>query len=156
MSAHHRNHQSERDALYQPLPQAEDQVSEIQLGEDDEAEVTEDFVTHEHLASSDNRVGWIHFILGCAVLLPWNGTLPALHHVWMRTQIDISTLALITATPYFVSRLEGSSLKPTFSSYLSTTFTVANFLFLAHATASQSQVRICSPSRHLSYSLNCT
>ncbi|KIP09195.1 hypothetical protein PHLGIDRAFT_126498 [Phlebiopsis gigantea 11061_1 CR5-6] len=119
MSTHHRHTQGERDALYQPLPQAEDQVSEIQLGEDDEAGATEDFVAHEHLVSNDKRVGWIHFILGCAVLLPWN--------------------ALITATPYFITRLEGSSLKPTFSSYLSTTFTVANFLFLAHATASQNQ-----------------
>ena len=49
--------------------------------------------------------------------------------------------ALITATPYFLTRLEGSSLKSTFSSYLSTTFTVANFAFLAHATATTKQVR---------------
>ncbi|KAI0356513.1 hypothetical protein OH77DRAFT_1423442 [Trametes cingulata] len=42
---------------------------------------------------------------------------------------------MITATPYFLSRLGGTSLKGTFSSYLSVTFTIANFGFLAHATA---------------------
>lgn len=48
--------------------------------------------------------------------------------------------ALITATPFFLSRLEGSSLKSTFSSYLSVTFTVANFCVLAHATVTSKQV----------------
>lgn len=74
MSTHHRNSHTERDALYQPIPQAEDQGTvDLLLGEDDEAVAAEDFVAHEHLVSHDKRVGWIHFILGCAVLLPWNG-----------------------------------------------------------------------------------
>ncbi|KAF9468919.1 nucleoside transporter-domain-containing protein [Collybia nuda] len=72
----------------------------------------------------DSRIRWIHFVLGCSVLLPWN--------------------VIITATPFFVSRLENSPLKRTFSSYLSVTFTAANFVFLAHATAVSKQT---SPSR---------
>lgn len=74
MSAHHRNTHTERDALYQPISQVEDQGTvDLLLGEDDEAVVAEEFVALDHLVSSDKRVGWIHFILGCAVLLPWNG-----------------------------------------------------------------------------------
>ncbi|KAI0068951.1 hypothetical protein BV25DRAFT_1791166 [Artomyces pyxidatus] len=66
-------------------------------------------------APVDSRIRWIHFMLGCAVLLPWN--------------------VMITATPYFLSRLKGSSIHSTFGSYLATSFTLSNFLFLAHATA---------------------
>lgn len=43
---------------------------------------------------------------------------------------------LITATPYFLSRLEGHRLKGTFNSYLSLSYTAANFISLAYATAS--------------------
>lgn len=45
---------------------------------------------------------------------------------------------MITATPYFLSRLEGNRLKGTFNSYLSLTYTGVNFLFLAYATATSS------------------
>ncbi|KAJ4472135.1 nucleoside transporter-domain-containing protein [Lentinula aciculospora] len=75
-------------------------------------------------------IKWINFVLGCAVLLPWN--------------------ALITAIPYFLSRLAGSSLQSTFSSYLSITFTLSNFLCLAHATATSKQT---PPSRRTITSL---
>ncbi|KAG6818846.1 hypothetical protein H0H93_001083, partial [Arthromyces matolae] len=67
----------------------------------------------------DAQVRWIHFILGCCVLLPWN--------------------VMITATPYFLSRLNDSPLKGVFSSYLSVTFTACNFIFLAHATVVSKQ-----------------
>ncbi|KAF8306271.1 hypothetical protein DL93DRAFT_2127158 [Clavulina sp. PMI_390] len=50
-----------------------------------------------------------------AVLLSWN--------------------VMITATPYFLSRLEGHRLKGTFNSYLSLTYTGVNFVSLAYATA---------------------
>ncbi len=54
---------------------------------------------------------------------------------------------MITATPYFLARLSASTLKLTFSSYLSTSFTAANVLFLAHATATSKQVsRLAPPS----------
>ena len=48
---------------------------------------------------------------------------------------------IITAMPYFLSRLKDSSLKSTFGSYLTTTFTLANFIFLAHATVTSKLVR---------------
>ena len=50
---------------------------------------------------------------------------------------------MITATPYFLSQLEGSSLQHVFPSYLSLTFTAFNLGFLAHATATAKQVWSC-------------
>ncbi|KAI0034097.1 nucleoside transporter-domain-containing protein [Vararia minispora EC-137] len=70
------------------------------------------------------RIRWIHFVLGCAVLLPWN--------------------VMITATPFFLARVKGSSVQNLFSSYLSVSFTLSNFSFLAHATAS---TKTTSPAR---------
>lgn len=68
---------TETDALYRPLPQSE-AVSEATSSplelEGDEELVAEEFVAQERLASHDRRIGWIHFILGSAILLPWNGT----------------------------------------------------------------------------------
>ncbi|KDR83463.1 hypothetical protein GALMADRAFT_55065 [Galerina marginata CBS 339.88] len=72
----------------------------------------------------DSRVRWIHFILGCSVLLSWN--------------------VVITAMPFFASRLANSPLRSTFASYLTTSFTVTNVAFLAHATATSKHR---SPSR---------
>ncbi|KAF5393979.1 hypothetical protein D9757_000334 [Collybiopsis confluens] len=109
------------ETLYQPIPRAP--AADIEL-ENEEEPFTPSSGT------VDARIGWIHFILGSAVLLPWN--------------------ALITAIPYFLSRLEGASYQSTFPSYLSITFTLANFLFLAHATATSKQV---SPSRQTIISL---
>jgi len=74
----------------------------------------------------DKRIQWVHFVLGCSVLLPWNVT--------------------ITAVPYFLSRLADSSLATTFSSYLSVSFTVAGFASLTHATITAKQ---SSPSRRI-------
>ena len=59
----------------------------------------------------------------------------------MRSTERQPPVALITATPYFQARVAGTSLKSVFSSYLSTTFTAANFLFLAHATVTAKKVR---------------
>ncbi|KAI0796511.1 nucleoside transporter-domain-containing protein [Abortiporus biennis] len=122
MSLHHRP-SGEPDALYESLPQ-ESPNEHIRLSsesefEDEEEALAEDFVAQEVVATADARVRWIYFVLGCAVLLPWN--------------------ALITATPFFRSRLEGSSLQSTFASYLSAAFTIANFFFLAHATVTSNQ-----------------
>ncbi|KAK7471010.1 hypothetical protein VKT23_002424 [Stygiomarasmius scandens] len=122
---------SSSEALYHPIPQApvasnpipfSDDSDNVLDDEQDRAPATPPVV--------DSRIRWINFMLGCAVLLPWN--------------------ALITATPYFLSRLSDSSLKSTFSSYLSTTFTAANVIFLARATATSKQV---SPSRVTTVSL---
>ncbi|KEP52730.1 nucleoside transporter [Rhizoctonia solani 123E] len=56
----------------------------------------------------------IFVVLGASLLLPWNG--------------------LITATPYFLSRLAGSSLRPAFGSYLGIVHQAFNFLTLIYAT----------------------
>lgn len=130
---------SETDALYQPLPQsdpvAQADSSDLQLEADEEA-LAGEFVAQEHSVTHDSRIHWIHFILGCAVLLPWNGAL----HLDVLNSLLTRFVALITATPYFLTRLQGSSLKSSFSSYLSVTFTVTNFVALAHATVSAKQV----------------
>ncbi|KAF8803771.1 hypothetical protein BYT27DRAFT_7109304 [Phlegmacium glaucopus] len=97
------------EGLYSPIPQAE----RSENGLDIDAPLTPtDPITSKLV---ETRIRWIHFILGCSVLLPWN--------------------AIITAMPFFLSRLANSPLRPTFSSYLTTSFTAANFIFLAHATA---------------------
>src|SRR6266511_1366733 len=51
--------------------------------------------------------------------------------------------------PFFLARLSTSSLRSSFSSYLTTSFTLANFIFLAHATLNSKQVRPFSPAKEL-------
>lgn len=77
MSVHHRSSVTESDALYHPIPQAETPVVEANAVldlQDDEDVFAEEFVAQERAASHDTRIYWIHLVLGCAVLLPWNGT----------------------------------------------------------------------------------
>ncbi|KAJ2933445.1 hypothetical protein H1R20_g3639, partial [Candolleomyces eurysporus] len=105
-------------ALYHSVPQLpEASSSEIALGGEEESDEPHDIPS----ALIDPKVKWIHFILGAAVLLPWN--------------------VVITAMPYFLSRLQGSPLKTTFGSYMTTTFTLSNFIFLAHATVTSKHTR---------------
>ncbi|KAF8165080.1 nucleoside transporter-domain-containing protein [Crassisporium funariophilum] len=113
------------EALYHAIPQhSEDIVNTSVIELDGEAAEPTLPATDPPAFLVDSRIQWIHFILGCSVLLPWNVT--------------------ITAMPFFLSRLAGSPLRSTFGSYLTTTFTAANFIFLAHATAT---VKHTSPSR---------
>ncbi|ESK93761.1 nucleoside transporter [Moniliophthora roreri MCA 2997] len=123
---------SSPDALYHAIPQAPVASNPIRISEHDPDPPIDLDEELEPLAPVpvDARIRGIHFVLGCAVLLPWN--------------------ALITATPYFLSRLEDSPLRSTFSSYFSISFTSANFFFLAHATATSKQ---SSPSRQTIFSL---
>lgn len=123
------------EAVYRPIPQAP--VAAIPVRPSLEISTdSEDIDVLDDLspppAEAGGRIRWIHFVLGCAVLLPWN--------------------AVITATPYFLSRLEGSPLKSTFSSYLSAAFMISNLPFLAHATATAKQA---SNSRRVFFSLLC-
>ncbi|KAF8709209.1 Nucleoside transporter, partial [Rhizoctonia solani] len=60
----------------------------------------------------------IFIVLGATLLLPWNG--------------------LITATPYFLSRLADSSIRPAFGSYLGITHQAFNFCTLIYATITAS------------------
>lgn len=108
------------EGLYIPIPQSENS-NLAETGLDIDAAPENEVLT---LRLVDTRIRWIHFILGCSVLLPWN--------------------VIITAMPFFLSRLANSPLRSTFSSYLTTTFTVSNFIFLAHATVT---VKTTSPSR---------
>ncbi|KAJ7162577.1 nucleoside transporter-domain-containing protein [Mycena crocata] len=112
---------SSSDALYHALPQVgpDPDVDPEGSQDDSVSGLTSSVVV-------DSRIQWIHFILGCAVLLPWN--------------------VMITATPFFLSRLSNSSLKLAFGSYLSCAFTASNFLFLARATVTSKH---SSPSRRV-------
>ncbi|KAG1756023.1 nucleoside transporter-domain-containing protein [Suillus lakei] len=113
--------------VYHVLPPAavdDDCDSELELTFDDSA--TDLSVTDEVV---DSRIRWVYFMLGCATLLPWN--------------------VLITATSFFLSRLVGSPLRATFTSYLTTTSTVFNVFALAHATVTSKR---SSPSQRVFWS----
>ncbi|KAI5832708.1 hypothetical protein K523DRAFT_344347 [Schizophyllum commune Tattone D] len=119
---------SSPDALYHPIPQAPVAANPVPPSDprldSADADETDDILPGEghdrRPVVVDTKLWWINCLLGCAVLLPWN--------------------AIITATPYFLSRLEGSPLQKTFSSYLSTSFTASNFFFLACATARSKRI----------------
>ncbi|KIJ70470.1 hypothetical protein HYDPIDRAFT_78688 [Hydnomerulius pinastri MD-312] len=107
---------------YRALP-----ASEGAAREDDEINADEPLLNHDSPspdAPVDTRIKWIYFMLGCAILLPWN--------------------ALINATSFFLSRLVGSPIYPTFSSYQTSVFSLANLLFQAYCTVTSKQ---SSPSR---------
>ncbi|KAF9517131.1 hypothetical protein BS47DRAFT_1340160 [Hydnum rufescens UP504] len=56
----------------------------------------------------------------------------------MRIYSLIEIIALITATPYFLNKLEGSRYQSMFSSYLSVAYTATRIVFLGIATSSAS------------------
>ncbi|KAI9448341.1 nucleoside transporter-domain-containing protein [Lactarius indigo] len=129
------------DTPYHALPQTPDLAQEIhipsviaeaELVSDDIEEDTIDDEPTPSGTSVDGRIQWIHFMLGAAVLLPWN--------------------VMITAEPYFISQLQRSSIRSTFGSYLATTFTLSNFLFLAHATITSKKV---PPAERTRWSMLC-
>ncbi|KAF8192532.1 nucleoside transporter-domain-containing protein [Pholiota molesta] len=107
------------EALYHAIPQPDDNPNN-----DDEAVEPSPQSPAVQAIPVDPQIRWIHFILGCAVLLPFN--------------------VIITAMPFFLSRLSTSPLRSAFASYLTTSFTAANFIFLAHATATS---KTTSPSK---------
>lgn len=90
-------------------------------------------------SSSERKVEWVHFILGACVLTPWNGTL---YIVEAHARRHSSTLVavLVTATPYFLARLQGSPFRSTFSFYLSITMCISNLGFLLHAVITAKSV----------------
>ena len=127
-------------ALYHAIPQALDDTGEATLRDEEEQEQDELAALDPPQALVDPRISWIYFLLGCSVLLPWNGM-----YLFGVIPVDCAlgftvSLVMITAIPFFLSRLSNSPLKSTFSSYLSTSFTVAGFVFLAHATAASRRV----------------
>jgi len=102
--------------------------------EDDEG-VAEEIVM---AVEATPAIRWVHFVFGCAILLPWNGT--SSREMFYHSGQLIPPIAMITATPYFLSQLEGSSLQHILPSYMSLISTASNFGFLAHATATAKQV----------------
>lgn len=58
---------------------------------------------------------------------------------------------MITATPYFLSRLSGNQLRGTFGSYFSLSFTGVNFIALAYATVTASPVHSKDRIRHSAF-----
>lgn len=127
------------ETLYHVLPQASSSSSELLTVTPSDVESELDLAADPPPVLIDSRIRWIHFMLGCSVLLPWNGTVFLLHPLHL-SPVDATLGALITATPFFLSRLAGSTYRQTFPSYLSITFMVSNFVFLAHATAVSKQV----------------
>jgi hypothetical protein len=69
------------DVPYHALPQTPDMAQEMHIPSaiaeaDLSSEDIEDVIGDETTPSDapvDNRIQWIHFMLGAAVLLPWNG-----------------------------------------------------------------------------------
>ncbi|KAI0254244.1 nucleoside transporter-domain-containing protein [Lactifluus subvellereus] len=126
---------SSMNASYHALPQSPDVAPDIDVPSAIEeaemvGEAVDDSLADELMPSDapvDSRIRWIHFMLGSAVLLPWN--------------------VMITAQPYFLSQLQHSPIRSTFASYLATTFTLSNFAFLAHATVTSKKVPFAQRTR---------
>jgi len=108
LNHHHlplRKGMSSSDARYRAIPQAP--LPSQPLGfpdEEDESTLTDRGLGAPNVPSG--AILAVNFALGAAVLLPWN--------------------VLITATPYFVSRLVASPFQTSFNSYMSCSFTAAN------------------------------
>ena len=60
------------EGLYQPVSQDDDESIRSNIDLDADAMVAEP-PTDLPPFLVDSRVRWIHFVLGCSVLLPWNG-----------------------------------------------------------------------------------
>lgn len=59
-------------ALYHVIPNQDDLVNASQIELEGDSEVVSP-PTDPPLQLVDSRIRWIHFILGCSVLLSWNG-----------------------------------------------------------------------------------
>ncbi|KAG8218815.1 nucleoside transporter-domain-containing protein [Butyriboletus roseoflavus] len=112
-------------AKYHAIPPSEDEAYHSDVHEAGVTSASEDdYYSTREWSSAAARTKWTYFLLGCAILLPWN--------------------ALINATSFFLSRLAGSPLYPTFSSYLSSVYTLTNLACQFYSTVTSKQ---SSPSR---------
>ncbi|KAG1753735.1 nucleoside transporter-domain-containing protein [Suillus paluster] len=98
------------------------------LGQDDNDRISMETPLLQDMRG-DARIRWVYFMLGAATLLSWN--------------------AMINANSFFMSRLSGSPLRQSFSSYLSSVFTASNVVALGHAIVTSKQ---SSPSRRAFWS----
>ena len=96
-SCHH--HSSSPDESYRPLPQSDDDASELpvptqaDIGLDDEG--SEESFSDDPI---DPRIKWIYFVFGCAMLLPWN--------------CELSRLSVHSSTDYSASLDHGDPIFP--------------------------------------------
>src|SRR5260370_6145918 len=86
--------------------------------------------------ASTGIIKWIFFVLGICALLPWNGEPmnECYLGVVVSQRICVMFIVMINEMTYFVSKLERSAYQSTFPCYLSATMSLANFVFLTHAT----------------------
>lgn len=69
------------DALYRPIPQGPETVPlDQEQTEEDDIESSQPRITPSTDSLVDSKIKWIHFILGCSVLLPWNGAFAVSSH----------------------------------------------------------------------------
>lgn len=133
------------DAAYTALPQAPDPAfsghpvvpTSLDVDEEGADALDDEYGTVVETLALDSRIRWILFALGAAVLLPWNGMSSTAYSSLL---LNNSVVVMITATPYFLSRLT-PTLGATFSSYLSLVMNFSNLGFLARATMQSKQVR---------------
>lgn len=103
-------------------------IQEVGQDDNDDGQIVMETL-HPQDMHGDTRIRWVYLMLGAATLLSWN--------------------AMINANPFFMSRLSGSPLRQSFSSYLSSVFTASNVITLGHAMVTSKQ---SSPSRRAFWS----
>jgi len=124
-------------AKYHAIPSSEDQaydpnVDEAGVGGDERA-----YSPGERIPA-ESSIKWTYFLLGCAIMLPWEGdvsrqtTCPVCAHVYS---------VLANATPFFLSRMAGSPVYSTFSSYSASVYTVTKLICQFYCTFTSKQVR---------------
>ena len=91
--------------------------------------------------SSEPTVNRIFALLGAASLMPWNGILSS-HSILGLSPDSERDPAMITALPYFVSRMGDSPLKNTYASSFVLTYQSVRWPTLIHATLTTSSVRL--------------
>lgn len=93
--------------------------------------------TSEHIPDED-QTKWTYFLLGCAILLPWNGdtSLCTAHLVCAHVYP-----VLANAIPFYLSRLAGSPFYATFTSYWSSVYTLTKLVCQFYCTFTSKQVR---------------
>lgn len=82
------------EALYHAIPQAPVASSLAEIPEHtsldielDGDEGVDELPSPSLVSPLDTRIRWIHFIMGCTVLLPWNGTVLSLENTIVPTYL---------------------------------------------------------------------
>ncbi|KAN0081526.1 Nucleoside transporter domain containing protein [Tylopilus felleus] len=113
-------------ARYRAIPSLEDQV--YHSGDHEDSRDGSPTTSEPIPAAAGAK--WTYFLLGCAILLPFN--------------------ALFNSTSFFLSRLAGSSFYTTYSSYSSSAYTCTKLVWQFYCTVTSKQ---SSASRRISGSL---